>query len=256
MGFLDDTNSSLKKRSKWTTSYSRISIEEAEKRLNIRIDEIRAVPVDVMTSDSPTILKDAGIDKRTIANTKDEVYYHILQYLDIEGYPTEASSDFKEANVSDLVLYIIGPIISAMKKGGRKTLLKREKEIISADGQTGGMEEFIVVDRVAITEERSVLIIEAKRQSMGQAMTQILLAIRDARENNLGGIIYGFVTTGDDWRMLKYDGKEFVMTEKFVVLFDTMSERKERWLQENAIIVDCMLIALTNGGTMTNSVAI
>ncbi|PUU80617.1 hypothetical protein B9Z19DRAFT_1106959 [Tuber borchii] len=217
----DDTNNNLKKR----------TIEEAEKRLQIRINGIRA-----------------GIDKKTIDITKEVVYYHILQYLEIEGYPTEASSDFKEANVSDLVLYIIGPIISATKKSGRRMLLKREKEIISVDGLTGEMEEFLVIDRVAITEEKSVLIIEAKRILMGQAMAQILLAMRDASDNNSGGIIYGFVTTGEDWRMLSYDGRDFVMANKFTVLFNTMRDEKEGWLQGNAIIVDCMLIALTNGG--------
>jgi len=252
----DDTNNSRKRKAKWLTSYSKMTIEEAEKRLLVRIDEIHAVPVDLMITNSIAILERAGMDKKKIDTIKEDVYYHILQYLDIEGYPTDASSDFKEANVSDLVLYIIGPIISAIKRTGRKVLLKREKEIVSVDGLTGGMEEFLVADRVTITEEKSVLIIEAKRSSIGQAMTQILLAMKDARDNNAGGIIYGFVTTGDDWRMLSYDGGDFVITEKFTVLFDTMKDRKERWLQGNAVIVDCMLLALINGGIMMNPVAV
>jgi len=118
------------------------------------------------------------------------------------------------------------------------------------------MQEFLVFDEVAINEEKSVLMIEAKQASIRQAMTQILLAMRDATDNNSGGIIYGFITTGDDWRMLSYDGGDFVITNKFMVLFDTMRDGKEVWLQENAVIVDCMLIALMNGGIMMNPVAV
>ena len=250
----NDANS--KKNPKWVTSYSRVTFKEAEKRLGIRIDKIRAVPVDVMITDSIAILESAGIDKNKIDTIKEDVYYHIYQYLDIEGYPMDATSDFKESNISDLVLYIIGPIISAIKKVRPEILLRREKEIVSVDEVTGGIEEFLVVDQVAITEEKSVLIIEAKRASIGQAITQILLAMKDARDTNSGGIIYGFVTTGEDWRMLSYDGGEFVITEKFTVLFDTMRDGKERWLQQNAAIVECMLIALINGDIMMNPVAV
>jgi len=37
--------------------------------------------------------------------SKVKVYEQILQYLAIEGYPTEANPDFREANVSDLVFF-------------------------------------------------------------------------------------------------------------------------------------------------------
>jgi hypothetical protein len=37
------------------------------------------------------------------------------------------------------------------------------------------------------------------------AMKQCLLAVRDMRDTNAGGNVYGFVTTGKAWRMLKYD---------------------------------------------------
>ncbi|PUU76177.1 hypothetical protein B9Z19DRAFT_272754 [Tuber borchii] len=231
-----------------------MTIQDAERKLKIRIKNIRNVSVAGMISEATTTLGDARIDKKTIDDLKEEVYYHILQYLNIEGYPTEASADYKEANVSDLVLYVIGPIIARMNEVGRKTRLSRERAIFAEDSSIGGIEEFVVVDEVAVTEEKSVLIIEAKRHAIGHAMIQILLAMKDAQENNLGGIVYGFVTTGEDWRMLTYDGGEFVMTNKIVVLFNTMKEEKEKWLQENAIIVDCMLIALTNGGIMTNPV--
>lgn len=52
--------------------------------------------------------------------------------------------------------------------------------------------------------------------------------MKDARGGNRGGIIYGFVTTGAQWRMLKYDGNSVSKTEIMMLVFDTMSEEKER----------------------------
>jgi len=133
---------------------------------------------------------------------KEAVYTHILQYLNIKGYPTEANQYFKEENVSDLVLYTVGPILDAVRHMGRNIRLTREKEIPSVNGEMGGNEEFVVIDRIAIGSDRFVLIIEAKRASTGQAMKQIVLSLKDARDNT-GGVIHGlehsgewFVTTG------------------------------------------------------------
>ncbi|RPB27122.1 hypothetical protein L211DRAFT_780111, partial [Terfezia boudieri ATCC MYA-4762] len=147
----------------------------------------------------------------------------IIEFLDIEGYPTEANPFFKEANISDLVLYTI--------------------KLASADGETGGKEEFVVLDYITVTEEKLVLIIEAKKASMGQAMKQILLSLKDARDNNKGSTVYDFVTTGEHWRMLSYDGTEFVMTNQFTVVFDTMGEEKEEWMKKNSVVVDCVYLA-------------
>ena len=74
------------------------------------------------------------------------------------------------------------------------------------DGETGGSGEFSVMDLVSVTDEKFVIIIEAKRASLGQGMKQCLLATKDGWDNNGGGVIYGFVTTGDHWRMIRYDG--------------------------------------------------
>ena len=43
-------------------------------------------------------------------------------------YPTEISSDYKEANISNPGISIIGPKISELKRVGHKTLLKSGKE--------------------------------------------------------------------------------------------------------------------------------
>ena len=77
-----------------------------------------------------------------------------------------------------------------------------------------GMEEFVVVDLISVAEEKSVLLIEAKRSSLGEALKQCLLSLKDLGDNNGGGEVYGFTTTGKSWRMIRYDGKTFSQTHE------------------------------------------
>ena len=114
---------------------------------------------------------------------KATVYGRIKEYLNIEGYPTEADPDFKEANVSDLVLYTIGPVLDSVRKMGRDIRLTREKEITSVDNETGALEEFVVVDQIAVAEQKFVLIIEANIRWTALANVQLrwYIAAEDAR---------------------------------------------------------------------------
>ncbi|KAH8148459.1 uncharacterized protein LAJ45_07562 [Morchella importuna] len=141
-----------------------------------------------------------------ILKTKEKVYDGIVEHLEIEGYPTEANPDFKEANISDLVYITLHPILFDFKrKTGRTVRLLREKEIVSTDGETGGTEEFVMVDLVSVTEEKFIFIVEAKRSSLGQAMKQCLLAMKDMRDNNGGvGEVYGDKQAGCT---ISYDGR-------------------------------------------------
>ena len=59
--------------------------------------------------------------------------------------------------------------------------------------------------------------------------------------------MYGFVTTGESWRMLRYDGTSFALIEKIEVLFEGMYGDKERWMSDYSVIVDCMNVALSDG---------
>ncbi|KAF8534297.1 hypothetical protein BDD12DRAFT_896351 [Trichophaea hybrida] len=140
----DNTEQQKKKRkSKWNASYFNVSISDAQKRLGFmfRTFGSQAIPVDHQR----------------------EVYDLILDHLEIEGYPMESDPDFKEANVSDLVLHIISPILSDFRrKTGRRIALLREKEIISLDSETGGYEEFVAMDMISITEQNFILVIEAR----------------------------------------------------------------------------------------------
>ena len=77
---------------------------EARKRLGISIENIAAVPVDQVLADAKH-----GLEQDVIQKTKRMVYRKIRQCLQLEGFPSEAHPDFNEANVNDLMLYIIGP---------------------------------------------------------------------------------------------------------------------------------------------------
>ncbi|KAF8443568.1 hypothetical protein BGX38DRAFT_1271782 [Terfezia claveryi] len=89
------------------------------------------------------------------------------------------------------------------KKQNTKHLrLQSVKEIIFMDGERGGIEEVVVVNKIAY-EERSILVVEAKRSSSGQALKQCLLALKDMGSNNGHGKVYGFVTTGKGWQMVE-----------------------------------------------------
>ena len=243
----DDSEQPTKKRKHpWWTSYTDMTQEQAEERIGIRMEDLASVVIPVKRMLVQEGYSFDGEDSDAIMTIKEDVYKQILRYLTIEGYPTESSANFKEQNVSDLVLLIIGPILEEFiyRTARNKVKLVREKKIVSEDLETGGFEKFVVVDRISVTEEKYIFIIEAKREPLGAAMKQCLLSMKNLGDSNYGGVIFGFVTTGESWRMLKYDGTSFQVTEKIHAAFETMREDKERWMRDYSIVVDCIYVAL------------
>ena len=158
----DDNTKKLKP--KWTTACSKMTIRQAEGRLGVRL-ALRAIPVKTMLE-----AKSAAIGKEAMLQIKEKVYDGLVGQLEIEGYPTEADPDFKEANINDLVIFTIHPILRHFRQEtGRDLRLRREKEIVSVDSETGGMEEFVVMDLISLSEEKFVLVVEAKKASLGEA---------------------------------------------------------------------------------------
>jgi hypothetical protein len=254
---MDDDNTERKKRkSKWATSYSNMTGAQADERLGFRTRSLKGISVSRMLANQKYMLE--GEIPDSMLKTKEEVYKEIVRYLQIAGYPTEADPDFKEGNIGHLVYATISPILSEfIRMTGRKSIqLRSEKEIVSTDGETGGTEEFVVVDLISVREERFIFVIEGKRSSIGKAMRQCLLAMKDMRDNNGVGIVYGFMTTGELWQMVTYDGELFKMTESFFALFPDMEEDKERWMKDYSVVVDCMYAALSNGGMVHKDVVV
>ncbi|RPB25944.1 hypothetical protein L211DRAFT_782284, partial [Terfezia boudieri ATCC MYA-4762] len=99
-----------------------------------------------------------------------------------------------------------------------------------------------------------IFVVESKGSSVGKAMRQCLLAMKDMRDNNRDGKVYGFVTTGETWQMLEYDGASFRKCESITVVFDSMGENKQRWMDNCSAVVDCIYFALSNGGIVKDVV--
>jgi len=252
-----------KRKFPWKASYSTMSTIETEKRIGVTMEDLASniIPIEEMMQQAGYTVGEE--DSEAIKATKEEVYKQIARYLRIEGFPTESTPGFKEPNVNDLVLFIIAPILDDFKsRTGRKKLrLFREKRIIAEDLETGGDEEFVVVDRVSVTEGKAleakyIFIVEAKKSSLGAAMRQCLLSMKDMGDSNHGGVVYGFVTTGESWRMLSYDGALFQVTEKIEAVFETMGRFKERWFRDYSFLVNCIDMALSNGGVVKKDVVV
>jgi hypothetical protein len=62
--------------------------------------------------------------------------------------------------------------------GHESIQLRSEKEVVSTDGGAGSTEEFVVVDLILVKEEKFILVVEAKRSSLGQAVKQCLLSMK------------------------------------------------------------------------------
>ena len=247
----DETTNQKKRMVKWAVSYSSMSKEEAEKRLGVRMKHVEVVPTAIMLANAQNIM-----EADAVKQTKERVYQRILEYLQVEGYPTEVTKSFKEANINDLIFTIVSPVLfDFIRTTGRVGMqLEREREIISVDGQTGGTEEFVVVEEVSLTKDMALFIVEAKRSSVGAAMKQVSLTMKDARDNNGGGVVYGFSTTGETWQMLTYNGEEFLASQKMDVVSPNMGKDKDQWMKDNSELVDCLFVALSNGGIVKDVV--
>ncbi|KAF8454351.1 hypothetical protein BGX38DRAFT_1328574 [Terfezia claveryi] len=154
-----------------------------------------------------------------ITTAKNEVY---------SKYPFASSVEFYGTECQRLGLFDYSPIIYEFRRktGREEVKLFKEKLIISTDLETGGF----------------------GGELLGAGMGQCLLSMKDMGDNNNGGFVYGFVTTGDSWRMLSYDGVLFRVTEKLHVMFETMGKDKDRWMKDYSLLVDCVYAALGKGG--------
>ena len=121
----------------------------------------------------------------------------------------------------------------------------KEKEILSMDGITGGNEEFVLVNRLSDGSFTYVLIVEAKRNELERIVPQCVLSMKNARDLNGKGDVFGFVTNGPVWRMLKNGGKTFTISRQFMFIFEGMTEQKEKWMENNSELVRCLWMALT-----------
>ena len=258
VGLLEIVGDTMQSKRIWKSQYSHVSFLEAEKGLGVVMETLdnEAIPVNKMLASAGYTIDE---NNEEIKKTKKLVYKAILQYLDLEGYPTETNPDYSEINVSDLVLYILDPIVSYFKRRyprvGRNIRLRRAKEIIS-DGEVSDRSEFVMMDLVSVTERYYVMVIETKKSMVGEAMGRCLLSMKNMRDSNGAGKVYGFVTTGESWQMLGYDGVSFQVTDKFDATFRSMRSHEEVWMKQYSVVVNCLEMALLKGGIVNNAVVI
>ncbi|KAF8435196.1 hypothetical protein BGX38DRAFT_1262709 [Terfezia claveryi] len=245
------------KSSKSYTKFTIPDIPDIDKRLGIRFETLQhnLIPVQDMLDGQSKALGEDAIDE-----IKRRVYENIIDHIDAEGYPAEDIANCDIANINDLVYAMIVPIISNFsRKTCPKSLhLQREREIIAlgsdAEAEAGRVEESIVMDLISIKEDRVVIVIEAERSALHQAMKQCLLSMFDMRGYNGSGKVFGFITRGVWWRMMSFDGTLFQVTTKFKVMHEFMRDGYEKWKKEFSVLVDCMVLALSQGG-MVNTEA-
>jgi len=167
-----------------------------------------------------------------------------------EGYPSQANEEFRKACVNDLVFSVIIPVLAAFRrKTNRNLRLRREKEVLSKDAQTGGYEEFLMVDVLSLDDTKYVSLVEAKKSSLGEAKRRCLLAMKDMGDSNGGGVVCGFVTTGEEWQLFRLEDGVFTQTDGFFVLFRGIAKEEDRWIRDASIVVDCVHAALRSAGT-------
>lgn len=79
------------KRKPWNTSYSRMTIAQAQNRLGFRFKtfESHAIPVDRMLAEAQGGIESLRMD--AILKVKEKVYDLVLDHLEIEGFPIGTS---------------------------------------------------------------------------------------------------------------------------------------------------------------------
>ncbi|RPB28065.1 hypothetical protein L211DRAFT_834066 [Terfezia boudieri ATCC MYA-4762] len=60
--------------------------------------------------------------------------------------------------------------------------------------------------------------------------------MKDMRDNNGTGEVYGLITTGGSWRMFSYNGIDFQMTRKIEAVSEGMDQERELWMKEYSIV--------------------
>lgn len=231
-----------RKKKKSIISYGSITQKDAELRLGIRLSRLVGESLDI-----EEMIK---LDDKNLSNLKDLIFNRLADALDSEGYPEASIEPFKEIVVTDFIGEVLRPIIANFKRNenNQNIMLTREKEIISIDGQTSGNMEFIVIDTISVKKDRYMLIIEAKRDALGKGLVQCLLSLKDAYENNNDNkCVYGFVTTGIDWQLIKYNGNNDIkISNKITLLFAGLQFKKELWIKNNSYLIDIIYQIIKN----------
>lgn len=123
--------------------------------------------------------------------------------FDSEGNPSTGN----ESKRSDFILPFVSYLVSSVNR--QKYLnVKLQKEYLVENDITTGHVEFVIVQKQTI-----LIIVEAKKENWDLGRAQNMLEIFVAHSNNVlrgfkleNHIVYGLVSTGDDWEIFSYEG--------------------------------------------------
>ena len=235
----DNEETLSKRKRKYVTSFSNMSQEDAEKILGFRFARFYCSqkPLDQFTT------------KKAPQSWKKEIFQQLVHCLDSEGYPEASILPLNQAVVTDYV----GTILRIMVAYCNRTMkhsniqLTREKQIISNDEQIGEDIEFVVIHNLTENDVRYVIVVEAKRDSLGNGLTQLLLAMKSTFDiNNDQKLVYGFVTTAIDWQLITFDGQRWNLYNRSTILFGSMKKQEDLWLNNFTQILDIIYYILSS----------
>jgi len=93
---------------------------------------------------------------------------------------------------------------------------------------TLAMEDFVVCKCISLWKNNYVTMVEVKKVLQGEGLNECFLAtMKDMRYSNAGGIVYGFITNEDSWRIISFNGK-FEISEKIQLIFDSVAQDQTR----------------------------
>jgi hypothetical protein len=233
------TEQAKRKNFQWNKLYSNYTQQEAEVRLNTSFKKL--VSRSVHFSSMLPIEHSGNIE------IKEKVYERLVERIHVEGYPTPGLSDFKEPNVVALIDSIIVPVLHQYQKQyiNREIELRKQKYILSDDKEFGGFEELVIIELVDDATERILFIIEAKPVEVITGLKQCTLAMKNIYDMRTDDVpVYGFISTGTRWTLLRYDGDIFTMSEEINTIFPTISSDKTKWMKDCSVIVDIIFKVL------------
>ena len=216
------TEESSKRKGKYMTSFSNVSQGEAELILGFEFRKF-------YRSQLPL---EQFITKTVPEQLKKKVFERLMDCMDSEGFPEASIAPMNESVVTDYVGLILQVLVAYYNRTMHRDddlILSREKQIISKDEQVGGNMEFVIMQKISVMNTRYVLVVEAKRDSLGKGLVQLLLALKSMWEiNNDQKLVYGFVTTAINWQLVTYDGQTWKLSETSTVLFGNMEQQEDR----------------------------
>ena len=200
-------------------AYSKMNMQEIEKKLGLTFSQFEkaAVSIRQMLADTKPEIK--GLGEEQLERAKEKVFDNTVGLVEGAKYPGKGRA-------GTLAALIFIPVLAAFQREtGRKLRLLRKTDTISATV-------------VGTKDHKFFLVAEAKKAEIGNVKRQLMLALKEVGDNNPGGVVYGLVTFGDFWQIIRYQREIFTQTDPVQVVFPTMGCDKAKWLKESSIIVD------------------